>query len=325
MNRIIKLFLFSFGLFVLFALIYRVGFWEVLKIITKAKIHLIILGIFFYITLIFARSVKWFLLLRTLQNKIRYKQFFPFYLVNSLMGFTTPFKSGEMITPLLLKKYLEIPAGQGFSVVLLDRFFELIIFLLILLFAVFYILNAGVQNSPALFIFQQIFLILGLLISFLIIIIASKKITLKMLGVFNFLKRFSPIKKFLEFIERELDNLYNALSLFRNKKVYRFMIPLTLLVWFFEIIAYYLVFNSVFYIPFIDVAVSQMIAAAATFATFIPGGMGVAEFGAVYVLGLIGYPDTLTLSGALLVRFFLTGTLLTSGLIGVLLIKRRSS
>lgn len=63
---------------------------------------------------------------------------------------------------------------------------------------------------------------------------------------------------------------------------------------------------------------------AAAFITFIPGGVGMAEISVVSILGLFGYPSLLTISGVLLVRLFLTGTLLISGLIGLLLIKKRA-
>ena len=108
-------------------------------------------------------EVKWSEFVRKIiENRINYRQFIPFFLVNSLMGNITPFKSGEAVTPLLFKKYLKIPVGQGFSIVILDRFFELMIFTIILFFAVFYILNSGIQNSLILSAFQAVFIALFL-------------------------------------------------------------------------------------------------------------------------------------------------------------------
>lgn len=323
MNKTIKLILFSFGLLLLFGLIYRIGFYEIIKIITKAKLIFLFLGVLVYLILIFTRSLKWFLLVKIIGNRLKYRQFFPFYLVNSLMGNITPFKSGETVTPFLFKKYLKIPVGQGFSVVILDRLFELIIFTIILILAIFYILNQGIQNSLILSIFQGILITLFLLLAVLITVVISKRITLRIIKLFSFFKRYSLGKKILEFIEKELNAFYSILPLFKNKRIYQFMMPLTLLGWFFEILAPYLIFSSILPILFIDIATAQIIATAATFVTFIPGGIGIGEIGMVYILGLFDYSLILTASGVLLVRLFLTGTLLISGLIGFLLIRER--
>lgn len=323
-TKLIKLVLFIFGILLLGILVYRVGFREIIQIILGAKVYFLILGFLVYLLLVLTRALKWFLLVRTTAEvEIKYNEFLPFYFVNGLMGNITPLKSGEAITPFLFKKYLKIPAGQGFSIVILDRFFELMIFAIILVLALFYIMNNGVQNSLILSIFQWIFVGFILLITVLITIIISKKITLKILGIFNLFKKYSLIKKGLEFIEKELEIFYNSLVLFKNKKIYKFMIPLTLVSWVFEFLAFYLVFSSVLFTSFLNIAAAQVISMAATFVSFIPGGIGIGEIGAVYILNLFNYSVILSASGVLLARFVLTGTLLILGIIGTFLIKEK--
>jgi len=312
-NRAIKLVLFLVGLSLLFALIYKVGFSEVVRVISGAKLYFAVFGVLVYLIVIFIRSCKWFLLIRVLGKRINYRRFVPFYLVNSLMGNLTPFKSGEAVTPFLFKKYLKIPVGQGFSVVILDRFFELVIFTIILVLAVFYILNSEIQNAFILSVFRWALIALFLLLALLITALISRRITLKIARLLR-----------LGFLEEELNVFYNTLFLFKNKKVYRFIIPLTIVVWFLEISAHYLVFSSVLSVPFINVAVAQIIAAAAIFISFVPGGVGIGEAGMVYVLGLFGYPPVLTASGVILIRLFLTGTVLGAGLVGSVFVKRLS-
>ncbi len=324
MKKAVRLILFSFGLLLLFFLIYQVGFYEIIKTIVRAKLKIAFLGVCFYIVLIFTRSLKWFILVRILKNEIKYKELLPLYLINSLMGNVTPFKAGETATPFLFKKYLKIPVGQGFSVIILDRFFEMMVLTVISSLAVLYMLNSGESNSLILFTLQGVLISLFLLLAIFIIVVASKRITLRILRLFIFLKKYPVAKGGLEFIEKELNIFYTSLSLFKDKRAYQFVVPLTLLSWFFEILAFYLVFSSVISVPFIKIAVSQIIAMAAAFITFIPGGVGMAEISVVSILGLFGYPSLLTISGVLLVRLFLTGTLLISGLIGLLLIKKRA-
>lgn len=306
----IKSILFLIGLLLLFALVYQIGFYEIIRTMARAKLPIAFSGVFFYAVLIFVRSLKWFILVRVLKNEINYKQLLPLYLVNSLMGNLTPFKSGETATPFLFKKYLKIPVGQGFSIIILDRFFELIIFTIILVLAVFYILNQGIQDGLILSVFRWVFAPLFLLLAVLITMLVSKKITLKVVRFF----------KILRFIEKELDSFYNALSLFKDKKAYQFIVPLTIMGWFLTILAYYLVFISVSPVSFINITVAQIIATAATFVSFVPGGVGIGEVSVVYILGLLGYPLVLATSGAILTKLFLAGTLLIAGLVGLILL-----
>ena len=188
----------------------------------------------------------------------------------------------------------------------------------------FYIINTGVTSDLFLSVFQWIIIGLFLLISILIIVIVSKKTFLKILGIFNFFKRFSLIKRVLEFIEKELQTFYDSLSMFKNKRVYKFMIPLTLICWFFEFLSFYLIFSSVLLTSFLNIATAQVISMAATFISFVPGGIGIGEVGAVYILNLFNYPVVLSTAGVLLARIVLTGTLLITGIIGAFLIRERN-
>ena len=312
-NSAIKLFLFCFGLFLLFALIYRAGFSEIIRVVAGAKLYLAFSGVLVYLMVIFIRSYKWFLLIKIIQGGISYRRFVPLFLINSLIGNLTPFKFGEAATPVLFKKYLKIPLGRGFSVIVLDRFFELVVFNIILVSAVFYILNQGIQNNLALSVFRVMFIAVFLLLAVFITVIISKKITMGMLRFFRILR----------FAEKELDGFYDAVSLFKNKRIYYLIIPLTIMGWFFEFLSFYLIFNAVFSVSFINIAAAQSITAAATFVSFIPGGIGVGEVGMVYILGLMGYPFILTASGAVLASLFLNAVLFIAGLAGFISVKKK--
>lgn len=309
-NLTIKLFLFTVGLCLLISLVYRAGFNEVAIAIRGAKWYFAVLGVLAYLVVIFFRSLRWFLLVRIIKKEINYRQFFPFYLVNSLIGNVTPFKLGEAATPFLFKKYLEIPVGQGFSVIILDRFLELITLIIISISAIFCVLNRGIESSLILSVFRGLFITFFIVLAVLIFVVIFKKTTLKIVGSL----------KFLKFIEKELNIFYNTLPLF--KKAYKFLVPLILIGWFFEMSAPYLVYKSIFPVFFIDIILAQMLTLGVSLVTFVPGGMGVVEVSVFYILNSFGYSPLLVTSGALLARILLTGALLTSGLVGSLLIKK---
>ncbi len=312
-KKIIKAAFFILGLLLLLLLISRVGFQEIVKIIAKAKIDFLIYGFSIYLILILIRAWKWLLLIKTAGNKIEFGQFLPFYFVNCLVGNITPFKSGEAAAPFLFKKYLKIPIGQGFSVIILDRFFELTAFTAIFALTIWYIIP----------ILQWALIGLLVFISFLITVLVSQKISLKILGLFNFLKRYSLAKKVLEFIAKELNLFYDSLSLFKNKRVYRFIIPLTIICWIFELLSFYFIIASVLPVSLFHAVAAQIVAIAAGLLTFIPVGIGIGEVGIVYVLSLFNYPAVLSTAGALLARLIITGTLFTVGIIGTFLLKEK--
>ncbi|MBU0999527.1 flippase-like domain-containing protein, partial [Patescibacteria group bacterium] len=160
-----------------------------------------------------------------------------------------------------------------------------------------------------------------LILIFLVIIVVSKRITLKMV---RFFKKYL-LRGFFGFIEKELNVFYEALPLFKNKRIYQTVVPLTLLGWFFDFLAFYFIFTSVFQIYFLDVIVSQVINIGASLVTFIPGGWGTSEIGSVYMLNLFGYSVVLSTAAILLVRLFTTSILLISGLIGSLLLKKKNN
>jgi len=322
-TRILKIVLFILGVFLLVLLISQVGLREIIEIILRAKIEFLIFGFLVYLLLILTRAFKWFLLIRITGSEVKYKEFLPFYFVNCLLGNITPLKSGEAATPIILKKYLKIPVGQGFSIVILDRFFELLVFTVIFMLAIFYIINAGIPSGLVLSIFQWVLFGLILLILILIIVIVSKRTVLKILWAFNLFKKYSLMEKFLVFIEKELQIFYDGLSWFKNKRVYKFMIPLTLICWFLDFLSFYFIVSSVLSASFFNIATAQVMAIAAALLTFIPVGIGIGELGIVYILNLFNYPTALSTTGALLARIILTGTLLTIGIIGTFLLRER--
>ena len=126
-------------------------------------------------------------------------------------------------------------------------------------------------------------------------------------------------------IKNSLESFYASLDLFKEKNIYKFMIPLTLLGWVLEFLAFYLVFSSVFQAPFLHIISAQAISMAATFLAFVPGGIGVGEAGIIYILNLFGHSIPLATTGALLARLVLTGTVFLLGSLGSLLIKEKEA
>lgn len=319
-----KALFFALGASLLFFLIWRVGYGAILSIIARAKIIFLLAGLLVYLILIVSRAFKWFLLLRAAGQNINYKEFLPCYLTNCLLSNLTPFKSGEAISPLILRKYLKVPFGQGISVVIFDRFFELMVFTVFLIAAALYLIKLGAVTGMILTIIKLALAAFIILILFLIVIIASPKVSLKIIAWFKPWGKYSLGNRILTLAGRELQVFYASLSLFKNKKVYQKMIPLTVLAWLLEFLSFYLVFTAVVPAAFFQVAAAQTLSIAATLVTFIPAGLGVGELGVVYILTLFNYSVALSAAGALLARLVLTGSLLAAGIAGSFLLKEKA-
>lgn len=309
---LVKPILFCLGLFLLFALIYKAGFSEIAKAVSGAKLETAAFGVLAYLAVIALRSFKWFLLAKSVRVGINYKIFAPLYMANSLFGNITPLKLGEAATPFLFKKYLKIPIGQGFSIIILDRFFELAVYAIILVSAVFYLLNQEIKSGLVLLVLRLALSAFFLLLGAIAIVIVSKKTTLKIAGFFRVAR----------FIEKELDGFYGALSFFKDKGIYQTLALLTLAGWLFEIAAYYLVFSSVLPAPFMNIASAHIVSGVATLIAFVPAGIGVTEVSVVSVLSLFQYPLASAAAGAILADVLLTGSLFIFGLLGSLLIRK---
>jgi len=325
MKKKTKIILFLLSILILLFLLKKTDLREILEIISKANLLMAFLGIILYLCLVFFRSLKWFLLTKEIKKEVKYSEVLPIFLINSFLGNITPLKSGGVLSPFLFKKYLKISEGQGFSVMMIDMFFEIIVFCLLLLFSLFYIINSNIKNQLSSVVFKELLFLVILMAVFACAILFSKKIAARFLRIFSFFKKNPFLNKIIDFFEKQIESFYQTIILCKEKKSYYYMIPLTIAVWLFEILSFYLIFASVSPIPFLKITTTQIIAAAATFLVLTPAGIGVAELSIVFILSLFGYPYNLILAGTLLTRFLLTGTLFLTGFSGFLLIKNKEA
>jgi len=323
MAKNIKIALFLVGILIFIILISKIPLKDSWGAVTRANLLITAIGAFFYIIVISLRSLKWLLLTKEIKPNVKYKEIAPIYLVNSLMGNITPFKSGELTSVFLFKKYLKMSKMQGLAILIFDRFFEIIIFSLILIASFLYIITHEIKDGAILVSFQKIFLIATLLIVVLMIIIFFKKPVIKMFNFFEFIKNNSTGKKIFVFLENKIDAFYSSFSLFKNKKILFLMFLLTSLAWLSEIISFYLVFTSVYNAPFLQITSAQIISLGASLIAFIPAGVGISELSTVFIMGLFGHPSSLVFGGTILSRIILTGILFGSGLIGLTLVKEK--
>lgn len=321
-RQVLNLILLGIGVVLFYLFISRVGFKKIAQTLSGANLFFCLLGVFIYLGVIAIRARKWLVWSRILKRDASYKEILPFYLINSLMGNITPLKSGEAVTPFFLKKFLKTSVGRGFSLVLLDRFSELFVFVLFLIWAICYLILRGLPGSFMSALLISIFAVLFLLLVLLSVVVFLKTLTLKIIQRIALVGFF---KKPFEILGKEILNLYEGIDLAKKEKIFIKIILLTVLGWFLEFGAYYAVFLSVVRLHFFDVISAQIVSSAASLVAFVPAGIGVGDISSASLLNWMGYPLIQTMGAILLVRVFLTGTLLFVGAIGFYLVKRKQS
>lgn len=317
MKNCIKIILFAIGVLALLFLIAKSDIRKIAEIISRANLSLVFLGLTLYLILVFARSLKWLLLAKSIKESVKYKEILPVFLANSFLGNITPLKSGGILSPFLFKKYLKIEEGQGFFVMVLDMLYELAVFFCLLFFSLLYLLNYKAENKTILLAKELLFLFV-IIVIFSAAFLSLKKVLLKLFGFFE-------KNKIIEFLKRQISIFYDTFSLLKEKKIHLFLLLTTVIVWLLEVLSFYFIFSSVSPVFFLQVTSAQIIAAGATFLVFTPAGIGVAELSIFFILSIFGYHKEMILAGILLTRFLLTGTLLLIGFIGSLFLKEKSN
>jgi len=320
MKKFLNIILLIIGLFLFYELISRVGLAGIAQALKSANLLFCAAGVFFYLIAVALRARKWLFWGKILKRELKYREILPFFLANSLMGNLTPLKSGEAVTPFLFKKYFNVSVGRGFSLIILDRFSELAVFVCLLIGAACYLLWRGVSSHLVFTLFVIIFLTLFLIAFLLLGIVLFRGATLK------FIHRMAGVrllKKTSDFLEKEVLNLYEGIELVRRERIYSRVILFTALGWFFEFGASYSFLSSVSSLSLLDSISAQVFAYVATLVAFVPGGIGVSEISWVSLLNLMGYAKVQTAAGVILARIFLTGTIILGGAVGFYFLKKR--
>ena len=293
---VVSIFLLIIGLILLIGLIKIQGWKNILDALRGARVSWIAASVVVYYFGVLVRASKWHYLLGTLHHHIRFRDFVPLYLINSLAGTLTPTKSGESVFPFLLRRYLNSSIGGGFSIVFTDRLFELIVFILLMSVSTAYI--AFSFNLPSI-VFSTLVITFVILLAIVAILISVFFHRGTILAVSACLEKFAKNGGRLNFLRRALGRIaqglgtfYEGLTLFNQKEVFIRIFFLTFCAWGFELSAYFLIAKSLVNISFFAFAPCYVITAGVAVVSFIPAGIGSTTVSFVYLLSLMGYSKT---------------------------------
>lgn len=204
------------------------------------------------------------------QNKFSLLESFEAIGISAFLNFILPAKLGELSKIIYLKKVYGFNANNTFSVLILERVFD-VLFLgfFSMMIATIFLNNALILESSLVFI--------GLTALFFILVKSKKfkkllkKITSKVVRA-NLLKIVSNLEKAL------------------NRRTFTTTLLLTLLVWvtYFLTVFIFLKFATSFNLTFIEIFTVFVISSIAMSIPLLPGGVGTYQAGIVFALGLYG-------------------------------------
>jgi len=124
------------GLTILFILFRKVGILEIYKIILNINVNLFLIALLFFIIEIILGAVTMKILLDFIK-KIRFVNFFKYYLSSWSIGLFTPSRVGELSIGWFLRKE-NIPLGKGLGIFLIDKIITVFFLSIVALIGVFW-------------------------------------------------------------------------------------------------------------------------------------------------------------------------------------------
>jgi uncharacterized protein (TIRG00374 family) len=230
------------------------------------------------------RFFKWHYYLKLIGVEIKVGESFLIFLSGFVLS-VTPGKMGEVLKSFLLKERVGVPVSRTAPVIFAERVTDMTALMMIAL--------AGAIS----FDYGKEFAIAALSAFILMIyIISNRNLALR---IVNFFGKVSFLKKFLpSFIE-----LYESAYILLKPKPIFLMTLLSLVSWFFECYAYFLIlddfsvgvslFRASFYYSFATVAGAL---------SFLPGGLGAAEALFTLFIKSLNQPEAIAVSSTILIR-----------------------
>ena len=244
---------------------------------------------------------RWTILLKKIGISIPLKANFLIYLSSFSLS-ATPGQLGELIKSQMLKNKFNIPVAKTAPLVIIERLYDLTGAVFVSILGLWF-LGVGVY----------------------IIIIASTCLTvifliLRSRTAFNKILNLVKNVKFLSKLTESLSESYDTIQLSLNRKTLFLSIISSIAYWFVIGVAAYFVLNAVgvdtvSYVNVISIYSSSLILGAAS---FIPGGIGVAEGSIAGLLTLNGVDISIAFVLGILIRIF---TLWYGVLVGFIALK----
>jgi len=269
---------------------------KIYEIIMKMQFSHLLIAIALWVSGSLIRTVRWHYMLSEFDNRIPFKKNFKYYLA----GFSfiiSPGRMGEIIRSPYIKRDYGISISKTSSIVLLERFYDLLGLTLILCIGLIM-----VEFTMTVLLVPAIVIILSVLV------LKNKNKMLKVLKIMSKIKMFKKL-------DSNAEEVYDSVQKLMKKKLFLFGFSISTCTHLLHTVAvYFLISGMGAVISFQEIMVifpaSLFIAAI----SFIPAGIGVFEGGMIGLLTLYGVQYEIAIATTILIRIIGIGILTVIGL-----------
>lgn len=315
------------GKFIVFGIVLLLFYWvfrsigleagsflnNVIRNVLRINIFFLVLSVLISLGSYFLMCYRWKIILDRI-FVMKYAKLLPFMFIGQFISSITPGVKlgGEPARSYFLSKETKISQAKLLATIILDKFFNVLSFIAILLFAMAYVVFFVSMPRVFMLIFEIAFLVILFLVAFFLVFRKSFKLfyfewILVLLFKIWFVKsKFDgDYEKFKEYVVSKARVFYKIFNeSFDDKKVLFRALLLSFVVWFFCFLSTYFLFLSFNYsinIWYLIVAVTI-----ATFfgdISFSPGGLAVTESVAIIMYFFLGINLIVAAGVVLLDRF----------------------
>ncbi|WP_432645490.1 UPF0104 family protein [Methanobrevibacter sp.] len=279
-----SVFFLGISVFILFVMLWLVGIDEVIADLKVAKLELIALAIGVQVVTYVLYALRWQILNNLADINTSLKKLIPMVLVGLAVNNITPSGrgGGEPVRAYILSKEENYPMRETFATVVADRALDTFPFIVL---AVITIIGMTFYFNFDLWLLVLMILSVIVIIAVLILIIymsVNPKFGKRVDGwIIRLVRRFykKNSEEFENKIHSVIDDFQNTMkTLISSKKVMYYALPLSFIIWIFEIIRVYIVFLA-FGANISPVVIGEVfiIASLVGMIPLLPGGLGAVD------------------------------------------------
>ncbi len=272
------------GLLIMAIMLYFIGIDEVLSALALSNLWLVLLAIIVQVFTYYLYTLRWYLINKTANIDLGVKKLLPMVMVGLAVNNMTPSGrgGGEPVRAYLLSKNREYHFQDTFATVVADRTLDTFPFILLAIFTIFGI----IFNFSLDIVWIAILILCVIAILAIVVIIVYMSINEafgeRLIGwIIKLVRKF--YKNNSESLENQIVDIVHGFQntmndLIRDKTVLYYALPLSFVIWGFEILRVYLVFLA-FGANISPIVIGEVfiIASLVGMVPLLPGGLGAVD------------------------------------------------
>ncbi len=297
------------GIGIIAAMILFIGPGKILSALEKANPIFIILAVLVQFLVYGLWTWRWSITTNSVKINVKKRHLLPMLMVGLAVNNITPSGrgGGEPVRAYILSKYSKCSMESSFATVIADRGLDMFPFIVLSVITIFAIMISF--SLPLWVLLSLIIAVILLIVLFVLIFYASlnknagEKLTRWILKIIRRFYRKNPEKLEKKALSAIHEFQFTMKIMLKDKKVMLYGIPISFLIWFFEIIRVYLVFSAFGVdISLILIAEVFIIASLIGMIPLLPGGLGAVDGIMILLYSAAGVPPSISAAATVLER-----------------------